>query len=89
MAITTRQNPNKNKFDIQITKRKRGPNKKAIQMELETSPNKTSPDISTQNDPDSNEGKGLSAIRDDKHADLFTARSSPHSRIQTELYESL
>ena len=32
IAITTRNNPNKNTFDIEIRKRKRAPNKKLLQM---------------------------------------------------------
>ena len=31
------------------------------------------PDTSTQTDPKSNKGKGLNALKEDKHAELFTA----------------
>ena len=37
------------------------------------SPNKTVRDSSTQTDPGSNKGKGLNALKEDKHAELFTA----------------
>ena len=73
MAITTRQNPYRNTFEIQIKKRKRAPNKKVFNMDIQSSPDKQPRDISTQTDIDSNKGKGLSAIQDHKHAELFTA----------------
>ena len=46
-------------------------------MQLQPTPNKQSRDISTQTDLESNKGKGLSAIEDHKHAELFTAITNP------------
>ena len=69
-AMTTRNNPNKNK---------RAPNKKIFKMDIHSSPdNNTSPDkqsrdISTQTDLESNKGKAISVIQDHKNAELFTA----------------
>ena len=40
-------------------------------MELKPSPNKTSRDISTQTDLDSNKGKGLSKLQENKHYDFM------------------
>ena len=78
IAFTTRNNPNKNTFDIEIRKRKRAPNKKLLQMNPQTtitnlSPNKQLPDSSTQTEAGSNKGKGITTIQKDKHEDLFTA----------------
>ena len=38
IAITTRRNPNRNTFDIEIKKRKRAPNKKLSKMDTHSSP---------------------------------------------------
>ena len=79
IAITTRNNPNRYTFDIKNKKRKRDPNKKILQMDTHHSPdNQLSPtkqlrDNSTQTDADSNKGKGITAIQNEKHEDLFTA----------------
>ena len=72
IAITTRARPKLNIFDIPIKKRFRAPNKNNSPMETQNS-NKTMRDISTQTDPDSNKGKGLTVLNPDKHAELFTA----------------
>ena len=64
IAITTRNHPNRNTFDIKIKKRKRAPNKKLLQMDIQhspvtnLSPNKQLRDNSTQTDLESNKGKG-------------------------------
>ena len=78
IEITTRNNSNKNSFDIEITKRKRAPNKKLLQMnpQVETtnpSPSKQLCDNSTQTEIQSNKGKGLTPIQTDKHEELFSA----------------
>ena len=78
IAITTRNNPNKNTFDIEIRKTKRAPNKKLLQMDLQPavtnlSPNKKLRDNSTQTDLESNKGKGITPIQNEKHEELFTA----------------
>ena len=72
LTITTRQNPNNDIFDVQIKNRKRAPNLKNLPMDT-TNPNKTVPDNSTQTDPDSKKGRGLNALKVEKHAELFTA----------------
>ena len=72
IAITTRANPNTNTFEKTIIKRHRAPNKKNLQMETQIQ-NKLMCDTSTQTDPHSNKGKGLSVLDESKHADLFTA----------------
>ena len=79
IAITTRNNPYRNTFDIEIKKRKRAPNKKISKMDIHCSPdNYSSPDkqsryIITQTDLDSNKGKGISLTQNHKHAELITA----------------
>ena len=78
IAITTRNNPNKNTFDIEIRKTKRAQNKKLLQMDLQPavtnlSPNKQLRDNSTQTDLESNKGKGITPIQNEKHEELFTA----------------
>ena len=72
IAITTRQSPNKDTFDVQIKKRKRAPNKKNSQLDI-NSPSKILRDNSTQTDPDSSKGEGQSAHKDEKYAELFMA----------------
>ena len=84
IAITTRSNPKINTFDIPIKKRYRAPNKKNLTMEIQP-PNKTTCDTSTQTDPDSNKSKGLSALNEEKHAELFTAIDSAPTR-ENQLY---
>ena len=78
IANTTRNNPNKNTFDIEIRKRKRAPNKKLLQMNPQTtitnlSPNKQVSGKSTHTEVGSNKGKGITPIQNDKHEDLFPA----------------
>ena len=72
IAITTRARPKLNTFDIPIKKRFRAPKKKNSPMETQNS-SKTMCNNSTQTDPDSNKGKGLTVLNPDKHAELFTA----------------
>ena len=73
IAITARQNLSINTFEIQIKKRKRAPNKKVSSMDIQSSKDKQSRDISTQTGIESNKVKGLSTIQHHKHAELFTA----------------
>ena len=62
IAITTRAHPKLNTFDIPINS--------PIEKQ---NPSKTMRDTSTQTDPDSNKGKGLTVLNPDKHAEQFTA----------------
>ena len=48
IAITTRNNPNRNTFDIEIKKRKRAPNKKMSKTEIHPSPLIIHPQINSQ-----------------------------------------
>ena len=79
IAITTRNNPNRNTFEIKIKKRKGAPNKKLLQMKpqhpptTDLSPNKELRDNSTQSDAETNNGKGITPIQNEKHDELFTA----------------
>ena len=76
LAISTLETscarPKLNTFDIPINKRFSAPNKNNSPMETQNS-SKTMRDISTQTDPDSNKGKGITVLNPDKHAELFTA----------------
>ena len=81
VAITTRNNPNKETYSIPILKRPRAPNKK-LQMETETNQPKNLVNSSTQTEGHSNKGRGLDPIDPSKHQELFTA----HSEIPTPAY---
>ena len=72
IAITTRACPKLNTVDIPIKKRFRAPNKNNSPMVIQN-PSKIMRDTSTQTDPDSNKGKGLTVLNPDKHAELLTA----------------
>ena len=52
---------------------KTSPKQKISNMDIKSSPDKQSRDISTQTDIESNKDKGLSVIQDHQHAELFTA----------------
>ena len=84
VAITTRNNPNKETYSIPILKRPRAPNKK-LQLETETNQPKNLVNSSTQTEGHSNKGRGLDPIDPSKHQELFTA----HSEIPTPAYRRL
>ena len=76
VAITTRNNPNKDTYSIAIQKRFRAPNKKQLlQMETDNPLPKTLVNSSTQTECSSNKGRGLDPIDPSKHPELFTAHA--------------
>ena len=87
VAITTRQNPLHDTFQVPIHKRYRAPNKQNPQTEnhpqMENSnTGKTFKTSSTQTEFTTNKGKGLDPIDPSKHSELFTA----YNDLPTPLY---
>ena len=83
IAITTQKNPLKETFQIPIKKRFRAPNKK-LQMEQSIPSTKLLINLSTQTDYISNKGKGLDAIDESKHEDLFPSYSDTPTPLYRE-----
>ena len=87
VAITTRQNPLHDTFQVPIRKKYRAPNKQNPQ--IENLPQRENPDTvktfktsSTQTENTTNKGKGLDPIDPTKHSELFTA----YNDLPTPLY---
>ena len=78
VAITTRQKPLHDTFQVPIHKRYRAPNKQNPQTEIppqmeNPDTSKTFKSSSTQTEYTTNKGKGLDPIDPTKHSELFTA----------------
>ena len=76
VAITTRNNLNKDTYSIPIQQRFRAPNKKQLlQIETDNPQPKTLVNSSTQTECSSNKGRGLDPIDPSRHPELFTAHA--------------
>ena len=82
VAITTRQNPLRDTFNVPIRKRNRAPNKRNNPQVENPYSFKTFKTSSTQTEFTTNKGKGLDPLAPTKHSELFTA----YNDLPTPLY---
>ena len=82
VAITTRQNPLRDTFNVPIRKRNRAPNKQNHPQMENSDSFKTFKTSSTQTEYTTNKGKGLDPLDPNKHSELFTA----YNDLPTPLY---